>query len=174
MINKTKILTWIVVLLVTINAVTIGTIIYHNYQENHQNDNIAINAVAGGNMLNGRFFRQTLGFDNEQMNAFRNANHGFRPVAMLITSRIDSLKNEMFIELQQPAPDTTKLNNMSKRIGLLHGELKYETYRFFLALKKICSPQQQAELENAFQPLFKNEAVAIPSNQQRGRVRNMN
>ena len=50
MMRKTQILTWLVVLLVVMNAVTIGTILVHNYRENQINDNIAINSGQGGNV----------------------------------------------------------------------------------------------------------------------------
>ena len=169
--TKTRILTWLVVLLVVINAVTIGTILYHNYRENLRKETVVIRTGSGENMLNGRFFRQTLGFNNEQMNAFRKANHNFRPLAMSLTAGIDSLKHEMFVELQKPSSDTVKLNNMSVRIGGLHSQLKYETYRFFLAMKGICSQEQKSELEKVFQPLFNNEKFTSPLNQQRMRNR---
>jgi Spy/CpxP family protein refolding chaperone len=172
--RKTQILTWLVVLLVVMNAVTIGTILYHNYQENQTSDSIAINSGQGGNMLNGRFLKQTLGFNDEQMNAFRDANQQFRPFAMNVTDEVDSLKTTMFTELQKAEPDTLRLNEMSKRIGELHGQLKYETYKFYLTIKKICSPEQQTELEKAFQPLFINDGTTAPPNRQRGRGWNRN
>lgn len=165
MMRKNQILTWVVVLLAITNTATIGTILYHNYQEKKQEENITINTgSSGGNMLNGRFLRQTLGFNNDQMNAFRQVNRAFRPYAMELTTKIDSFKSDMFIELQKSVPDTGRLNSMSEQIGDLHGTLKYETYKFYLNIKKICTPEQSEELKKTFQPLFKNEAFTIPSN----------
>jgi hypothetical protein len=169
MMNKTKILSWVVVLLVIMNAVTIVTILYHNNQVNKQRDNIVIQTGSNSNWLNGRFFRHTLGFNNEQMNVFRNVNQHFRPVTAEITAHIGSLKNEMFVELNQPDPDTMKLTAMSKEIGDLHGHLKYETYTFYLSIKTICSAEQQAGLVKAFQPLFINEAMPAHAPRQRGK-----
>jgi hypothetical protein len=160
--NKNQILTWGVVLLVIMNAVTIGTILYHNYKESQSTENIVITTGSEVNMLNGRFFRQTLGFTNQQMEAFRNVNQAFRPYAMDLTAEVDSLKSEMFNELQQASPDTLRLNSMSKQIGELHGQLKYETFHFYLNIKKICTPAQNAELEKAFLPLFKTENITTP------------
>ena len=94
MMRKNQILTWVVVLLAITNIATIGTILYHNYQEKKQEKNITINTgSSGGNMLNGRFLRQTLGFNNDQMNAFWQVNRVLRPYAMELTSKIDSFKN---------------------------------------------------------------------------------
>jgi hypothetical protein len=171
--SKNQLLTWAVVLLIIMNAVTIGTILYHNYNENKATDNIVISTGPGVNMLNGKFFRQTLGFSEEQMEDFREINQGFRPYVMGLTDDVDSLKNEMFAELQKADPDTTRLNAMSKQIGELHGRLKYETYHFYLNIKKICTPAQGVELEKNFQPLFKTENTTTP-NQQRRRGWNRN
>jgi hypothetical protein len=164
--SKNQILTWAVVFLVVVNAVTIGTILYHNYRENQRIDNIGINTGAGVNMLNGRFFMQTLGFNEQQMDAFRKSNQVFRPLAMDLTYSVDSMKTEMFIELQKISPDTVRLNTMSEQIGKLHGRLKYETYKFYLKIKEVCSPDQTAELEKAFQPLFKSEGITGTPNHQ--------
>ncbi len=169
MMRKTQILTWAVVLLLVTNAVTIGTIFYHNYRESKKSDDVVITGSYGGNMINGRFLRQTLGFDQSQMSAFREINQAFRPAAMSLTFEIDSLKNAMFNEMQKNQPDTLVLNSMSVQIGELHGQLKYETYSFYLNTKKICSPEQRPELEKIFQPLFINEGITTAPNQHRGR-----
>ncbi|MGZ5245008.1 MAG: Spy/CpxP family protein refolding chaperone [Bacteroidia bacterium] len=172
--SKNRILTWVVVLLVTMNVVTIGTILYHNYQENQKRDDIGINSGFGVNMLNGRFFRQSLGFDEQQMDSFRDLNQKFRPYAMDLVYGVDSLKNQMFNELQKVAPDTVKLNSISGQIGELHGRLKYETYKFYLGIRQVCTPAQTAELEKVFQPLFKSEGITTPPNYPRSRGPNRN
>ena len=51
--RKTQILTWAVVLLLVTNAVTIGTIFYHNYRESKKSDDVVIAGSYGGNMING-------------------------------------------------------------------------------------------------------------------------
>ena len=165
--KRNQLLKWAVVLLVITNVVTIATILYHNYKESVVADSVAINTGAGVNMLNGRFFRQTLGFSEVQMDSFRDINQDFRPYAMDLTFGIDSLKTAMFTELQKAAPDTVVLSNLSEQIGQMHGKLKYETFHFYLNLKKICSPAQSVELEKAFLPLFKTENITTPNQYRR-------
>ena len=155
--NKTKLLIWAVVLLVVLNVTTIGTILYHNYTESVNSKTIVITA-EGTNMLNGRFFRQTLGFDNAQMVTFREANREFRPKANRIIYQIDSLKNEMFTELKKTKSDTIKLNRLSLETGALHADLKKETNRFYLKIKTVCTPEQLEQLQTTFTPLFRNPA----------------
>lgn len=172
--RKSQILTWVIVLLLISNAATIGTILYHNYREKQNADQIGINTGGEINMLNGRYFRQTLGFDEKQMETFRAINQAFRPSAMDLTIEIDSLKNNMFAELQKATPDTLQLNEMSKQIGVLHGRLKYETYQFYLNIKNVCTAAQSTELEKAFLPLFKSEGITTGPNHQRRRGANRN
>ncbi|MEO7488534.1 MAG: hypothetical protein ABIU77_15600 [Ferruginibacter sp.] len=165
--NRNQLLTWAVVLLVIANVATVATILYHNYKERMGAGSIAINTGSGVNMLNGRFFRQTLGFTEEQMNSFRDINQVFRPNAMELTFEVDSLKTAMYNELQKRSPDTTQLNHLCVQIGNMHGKLKYETYHFYLNIKKICSPAQSGQLEKAFEPLFKTENITTPNLQRR-------
>ena len=68
--NKTnKIWIGIVVLLVVLNLTTIGTILYRNYRENSGDIAISL-SEEGQNRISGRYFRQTLGFNDDQMEAF--------------------------------------------------------------------------------------------------------
>ena len=83
------------VLLVVMNISTIASVIYHNYQEQKL---VEESIIIDGQNINGRFVRDKLGFDNEQLDAFREANHGFRPIARQVIFQIDSLKEQMFTE----------------------------------------------------------------------------
>lgn len=168
MLHNIKILRWLVLLLLVLNAATIGTIIYHQYQEKRAAKDIIINTPSGSNLLNGRFFRQELGFDTEQMDVFREANQQFRPATMEITWRIDSLKELMYKGLQEKVADTVRLNQLSAEIGVLHGRLKYETYRFYFRIKSVSNATQQEKLAAAFRPLFKNEGVTAPGPYRKG------
>jgi len=155
--NKTKLLIWIVALLVILNITTIGTILYHNYMESIDSKNIVLD-TEGEAMLNGRYFAQTLGFDDSQMEVFREANHEFRPNANRIILQIDSLKNELFTELKKVKSDSIKLEVLSRKTGDLHAELKRETNKFYLKIKTVCTAQQLEQLQTSFTPLFRNES----------------
>jgi hemoglobin-like flavoprotein len=160
--QKVKLLVWAIVILFLMNVATLGTILYHNYKQQALVDSTAISRSFTGNVINGRFFRQTLGFSNEQMNVFREANQQFRPQTAALMSAIDSSKVEMFTEMKKRKPDTLKLDLLSKRIGRLHGQLKHETYEFYLVLKNVCSEQQQLQLDKVFEPVFLNENLQTP------------
>ncbi|MEA4936985.1 MAG: hypothetical protein VB102_10125 [Paludibacter sp.] len=154
--NKIKILQWLVALLLLLNLSTIASIVYHQYQEKVDTD-ILISDSENERRLNGRYFRQTLGFDNEQMEAFRQANRAFQPEANAIISTIDSLKNDIFSELKREKPDTAKLNLLSESIGNQHTKLKKETNKFYLKIKNVCDSVQKKQLNEVFSPLFRNQ-----------------
>lgn len=153
--NKTQILIWTVVLLVILNLTTIGTVIYHNYNEKTDSQSIVLD--TGGNiLLSGRYFRQNMGFNDSQMNVFREANREFRPKANQIIFKIDSLKNEIFTELKKQHTDTIRLNRLSHETGIQHENLKRETNRFYLKIKAVCTLTQLQQLQNTFIPLFRD------------------
>ena len=168
MLSKTQILTWLVVLLLVLNAVTIGTIIYHQRQEKENESAIRIDGYAGINPLNGRFFRQELGFDSQQMDSFRELNQSFRPASMEIMFRIDSLKEDIYTRLTIGKTDSLQLQKSADEIGVLHGQLKKETIRFYIRLRELCNAEQQGKLAEVFKPLFISEKLTDHGNYRNG------
>lgn len=168
--NKRTILTWTIVILVILNVSTIATIVYHNYQEKIEKQDIVLD-TQGQNPLNGKYFRQTLGFTDSQMEVFRKVNHEFIPNANGIIIKIDSLKKEMFAEIQKPVSDTVRLNALALETGNLHAELKIETNGFYLKIKAVCTPEQLERLQDAFSPLFRNEPCTGNGQGRQGRGR---
>lgn len=150
-----KILWWAIVLLVMLNLTTIGTILFRNSERNGDEMAIVLDENRQ-NPLTGRFFRQTLGFSDAQMELFREANHTFQLAANDLIYEMDSLKNEMFAELNSPAPDSTLLNTLSDHVGSHHAELKKITNDFYLQLKAVCDSSQCEQLQQAFTPLFRD------------------
>ncbi|VBB46699.1 conserved hypothetical protein [uncultured Paludibacter sp.] len=152
--NKTnKILIWVIALLALLNLTTIGTILYHNYQEKKDAETVIITG-QGQTPLNGRFFRHELNFNNDQMNKFRDLNHSFQMNANSLIFELDSMKHQMFVELNKPKVDTLEINRLTKEIGEHHAELKHQINVFYLNLKDICEEEQTIKLQNAFEPLF--------------------
>lgn len=158
--NKTnKILWFVIALLLVLNLATIGTIFYHNRQSKDDNQAIVLDENRP-NPLTGRFFRQELGFNDAQMEVFREANRHFQYVANDLIFEMDSLKSEMFEELNGPHPDSTRLHNLSAHLGRHHAELKNVTNDFYLKIKSVCDSSQCERLQGAFLPLFRDGTVA--------------
>ncbi|MBK5195938.1 MAG: hypothetical protein JJE08_07930 [Proteiniphilum sp.] len=153
-----KILWWVIALLVILNLTTIGTILIRNSEDSEENIAIVLDENRQ-NPLTGRFFRQTLGFSDAQMELFREANQTFQYAANDLIYEMDSLKNELFAELNSPAPDRTRLNELSDHVGSHHAELKKITNDFYLQLKAACDSSQCEQLQQAFAPLFRDGTI---------------
>lgn len=147
--NKISILLLVVVLLAIFNIAMVVTVFYNKSKESD-----AILVETNMPAINGKYFRQIVGFSNEQMDVFRSSNRIFRREANNIINNIETQKNIMFIELQEEQPDVEKLKRISSEIGLLHSELKKSTIKFYLSLKDICDNEQEEKLKAIFTPLF--------------------
>jgi len=153
--NNSSIYKWIIALLVVLNLTTAGTILVNRYQSRQQNETILTDSNV---RVNGRYMRQELGFDNEQMAVFRKANRAFQPEARKLLTQIDSLKQVSFVELNKLNPDTLVLNTLATQIGDNHGKLKQATHRFYIQIRSVCTPEQAKQFQTIFTPLFRDEA----------------
>ncbi len=168
--NKTKLLGWMVVLLLLLNGTILGTIIYHNNSQKAENEDVVVDPVDKV-VLNGRFFKRNLGFDAEQMSVFRSANQAFQPLAQEKIAKINQIKQLIFEELRSNNPDTLLLNSYADETGKLHAELKKATHRFYIKLHDVCDEEQRVLLREAFTPLFQSDDCGneIPGGRRRGR-----
>lgn len=151
--NTNKILVWLVVLLALLNITTISSYIYHRSKE-RKTAETSVTTGFSNNPLNGRFFMQEVGFDEQQMEKFREANRDFKPKSNQIIFEIDSIKLQIFNELNKENIDSIKIKNLTDSFGILHAELKHETNIFYLKLKSISNKEQITKLNTAFAPLF--------------------
>ncbi len=154
--KKIRILISIVAFLLALNLATWLTF-YYKKQQAEVETGIVTDASKGA-VLNGRFFRHELGFDEEQMRAYRIANKSFRAIANPLIFEIDSLKHVLFDELNSAEPDTTQTSRLALHIGAHHSQLKLATNVLYLELRKIANPEQSEALRMAFLPLFEDKA----------------
>lgn len=158
--NKYSILVWAIVVLAVLNISTILTVLYHKYQS----DKVAglsadsKQAELDSERFSGRYFRDELNMNNAQMEKFKVINPAFRPKARFITIELAEKRREMLHEMASAGSDTSRLNELSDSIGILHSELKKITYRYYLEMKEICTPEQQVKLEKIFGEMFANDA----------------
>ena len=145
-------------MLFVLNLTSLGTFFLRKRENKTENTAIVLDENSQ-NPLTGSFFRQTLGFSNAQMDRFREAHRSFQFRANHLIFEMDSLKSEMFKELNNSSPDTLRLNNLSDQVGSRHAELKKITNHFYLILKEVCDSTQCEELQQAFLPLFRDNTL---------------
>ena len=159
--NKYSLMVWAIVILAVMNISTLVTIMYHKYQSdttetNSESDQKQLE--TGSEKFSGRYFRDQLNLNSEQMDKFKEINLVFRPKARDITIELAKKRKQMLIEMSAAKNDTARLNALSDSIGQLHSNLKKITYRYYMEIKSICDPEQQQKLEQIFGEMFTNDS----------------
>jgi len=148
---------WAIVALAVLNLTTILTIIYSRSQNGQVNavpETGIIQSENASARFSGRYFRDQLGLNNEQMSRFKEFNPGFRQHVRDININLVHLRQQMLEEMSAPDSDTSKLDLLSDSVGYLHADLKKLTYRYYLDFKKICNKQQKEKLDQLFGEMF--------------------
>jgi len=155
--TKIRWMMWAIVLLALMNISTILTILYHRSQaENVKvvNSSDHTKSENASVRFSGRYFRDQLGFDQQQMSRFHEFNPVFRNQVQSINADLAGQRRRMLSEMSAVSADTNRLNQLCDSIGYMHACLKKHTYRYFLDIKNICDKQQQEKLEQLFGEMF--------------------
>ena len=159
--NKKSLMVWAIVVLAVMNVSTLVTIAFRQRQS--ANSEVGTTSdpkqlEANAEQFSGRYFRDHLNFNEEQMDKFRKVNPLFRPKVRDITVELNLKRKQMLREMSAVKSDTSMLNAISDSIGYLHRDLKKLTYLYYLEIKGICDPEQQKKLEQLFGEVFSNDA----------------
>lgn len=159
-----KILIWSVVVLLVLNVSTLATIGFHAFQKNTiSNTSQTANASKSyfsSEKFSGRYFRDYLGLNNDQMNDFFKINQSFRREAFSIYEKLDEIRKNMLEEMSAEKSDTLKLNELSTELGSQHARLKVISFQYYLNIKEICTAEQKLKLKDIFKNFFETEAPA--------------
>jgi hypothetical protein len=157
-----KVLWWVIAVLAVLNISTLATIGFHMSRSERE---LPLACQTMGDttfqrpaMYNGRFFRDILELNADQMDKFREINRPFRQETRQLTVDLSDLRNSMMNEMAKLNPDTFKLNQLSIQIGEKHARLKIITYQYFLNIKAICNEGQQKKLEQVVRTIFQSDA----------------
>ncbi len=149
-----------IVILAVLNITTILTIIYNRNQAANEAafpEGEQSMTEAGSMKYSGRWFRDQLNFNREQMSRFVEFNPLFRENVRNINMDLNLLRQKMLSEMASEKYDTIWLNTLSDSIGYLHADLKKVTYKYYLEIKNICNQQQQEKLEQLFGGMFASD-----------------
>jgi len=147
---------WAIIALLVLNLSTWATIYWHTRSGGVTDKQGGQSGMAENTSIrySGRYFRDELNLDASQMSEFIAFNPLFRQNVRQINQEMARLKHQMLEELSGPECDTLKLNELSDSIGLCHALLKKETYRYYVSIKTICTPDQQQKLKLIFSDIF--------------------
>lgn len=170
--NRYRIMLWVIVILVASNLSMGLSFLYHRQQDVMPAEQTESNSSGIPAFQRARFFREQLNLAPRQVDVFRELNRKYNQQAWQIQHRLSSLRVEMVKELGKEKPDKEKLEVISSDIGKLHSGLKKETIDFYLAMKQVCTKEQQEKLNQLFMSVLdEDEDVRLP---QRGRQYRMN
>jgi len=168
--NNKSIWIWALVILVVMNIAALGTILYNRQQSAIPLQgplNVQGLDESAAMKYSGRYFRDNLGFRDEQMEEFVKINPGFRQQVQTINADLNRKRLEMLKEMSANNSDTAMLNQLSDSIGDLHASLKKVSYEYYLDIKNICDEEQREKLELVFSEMFSGEETM--AGQGRGR-----
>ena len=159
--TKIKLMIWAILLLAIMNISTILTILINRNQAASFSypHRLKISESASAK-FSGRYIRDHLGFNQEQMNRFVEINPVFRRQVMDINTELGGLRHRMLLEMSTGSSDTSKLNQLCDSIGEVHASLKKCTYKYYLDIKNICDKQQKVKLEQMFDEMFAGDIPA--------------
>lgn len=152
---KTKLLIWIIIILIAVNLATIiSGIIYSSKRSSTESivTEIPFNQRAD-------FFNRQIGLTIEQRDHFMEFNREFNQEARVLTNKMNSLRYTMLRELAQSNPDELKLDEICLNIGTLHSQLKKATVDYYLKMKNVCNAKQQESLNLLFESLLDSDGI---------------
>jgi hypothetical protein len=157
---KNRWMVWAIVVLALMNITTLLTILYYKNQSVEAEFVSAPGQVISESssiQYSGRYFRDQLNLNRDQMNRFIAFNPEFRQQARNININLERIRNQMLTEMAAKNSNNNKLNLLSDSIGYLHSDLKKLTYKYYLNIKNICDQQQQKKLEQLFGEMFSSD-----------------
>jgi Spy/CpxP family protein refolding chaperone len=161
--DKIKIMRWALVALVVLNLTTILTVIYYrntNFREESLQEGTAVQSESASMRFSGRYFRDQLNLNEEQMNRFREFNPQFRQQVRNVNYQLNDIRRKMLDEMSSPDCDSVRLNLLSDSVGLLHADLKRLTYKYYFDFKDICNNEQKVKLDQLFGEMFATDVQA--------------
>jgi Spy/CpxP family protein refolding chaperone len=145
---KSKWIFWLLVLLVMINiTVLLILFLYRPVPVANGPADIREQGPAGGLI-------RELSLTAEQEVAVQKINEGYRAVTGPLADEIRAVRAELLDELASDLPDTVKMNAFITGLGRLQIRLQKESIGHYLALKKVCSPEQAKRLSDLFGKLY--------------------
>jgi len=155
--NRHRWMIWAIVVLAVMNITTLLTLLIHSSNSRQTSTPVISGKVQSEDPsveYSGRYFRDQLNLNRDQMAEFAKFNPEFRNRVRNINLNLMEIRQQMIMEMAAEKTDTAKLNMLSDSIGYLHANLKKLTFGYYLDFKRICDKEQQARLETLFGGMF--------------------
>ncbi len=156
---KIKLLIYSVIFLTVLNIAAIGTIVWHSERMRKIEQAAATSRYKPGLRHNKtkhlpRVFRN-LDLTPEQQQQFMNEHRKFIVQVKPLFRQLQQLHQNLALQLKRPNPDLDSIKYYSEKIGQVHSQLTYLEAKEFIALAKICTPQQRQKLYQLYTNRFR-------------------
>ena len=160
--TQSRILIWLVIILLIINISAVITIFYSIKERNEfLNNRRYLPDKAQMHHHKEKSFRSFMDLDEKQREHFSSAKHKFFLEAKKITGQMHEKRVEFMNEMASANPDTLKITEIANEIGSLHAKLKYQTFKHYIDMKSVCDKKQEERLMHLFRSML-HEDTLIP------------
>lgn len=98
--------------------------------------------------------KKELGFDSQQTAQYLKMRREQREIVLQLQNEIRRIKREMFDEVLQDDPQPVLSDSLLKLSQAKMAALEQQTFDYFVALKKLCKPEQQDKLKLLIRDYF--------------------
>ncbi len=176
--QKFNILVWAFVVLLVFNISLLATIFLHQIKEHNaqnQNDTTMYQNLPPQMPPQRGFFKQLiindLQLSDEQIAEFEVYKHDFIVQSHIYFDSIQIYNQTINTELNKQNPDMQLINMYATKIGNIHKTLKMNFVNYYLNIKSILTPEQQAKLPEVFEKFRQHPPMNSPGQQHRHRWR---
>lgn len=99
-------------------------------------------------------FQQELDLSDDQVIRVEEINMRYRSISEPLVGAIREKRDGIMNELENTNPDTNILIRHSMELSTLQNKMQKENIRQYLALKKICNPEQLQRLSGLYRELY--------------------
>jgi hypothetical protein len=139
---KKRLIIYLLIFLVIINLTALLTFLYFKWSADKPHGFPPGNRFAMHRCIS-EFCKNELNLSKDQMIKFQKIKSDYHSQANIYIDSLELLRKSMFEELALSQPDKQKLNKIANDIGRLTVTLKLKTIDHFLAIRSICTPEQQ-------------------------------
>ena len=173
--TQTKILTFLIIILLVSNISTIFTIYY-------QKGNLRVERLTNNRDNSkedienkGYIFREQLNLTDKQHEVFRSLRQNYNRNTRQLSFQMQDEREDLIQELSSENPDSLVLNSIAINIGELHTDLKRLTSGYYQDMRNECDVEQEQKLMEIFVQLLNNDGnVKLPESNGQGRRGNRN
>lgn len=144
----------ILIIVVLVITLIIGWTIYQVCNNKETSALVPENeSVERGHRQNNYKLAKYIGFDDNQQQQFQELEDVYRQELTQLKDQISEIEIKLMVELKKEHPSRDLLHDFAQDVGEAHTAIKELTIDHFLAIKGICTPEQEEKISILFSRL---------------------